>query len=117
MGIGGVPDPGPGGQERIVDAALSCIARWGVAKTTLDDVARQASCSRATVYRVFPGGKEALLEAVGRREIARFFDAVPAGLQAADSLEDLLVAGMTEAGQRRRVHRALRFLVAHEPEM
>jgi AcrR family transcriptional regulator len=109
--------PAGGQEERIIDAALSCIARWGVAKTTLDDVARQASCSRATVYRVFPGGKEALLEAVGRREIARFFDAVTGRLQAADSLEDLLVAGMTEAGRRLRDHRALRFLVAHEPEM
>jgi AcrR family transcriptional regulator len=109
--------PGGGQEERIIDAALSCIARWGVAKTTLDDVAREASCSRATVYRVFPGGKEALLEAVGRREMARFFEAVTGRLQAADSLEDLLIAGITEAGRRLRDHRALRFLVAHEPEM
>jgi AcrR family transcriptional regulator len=85
-------------------------------KTTLDDVARQAGCSRATVYRVFPGGKEALLEAVGRREIARFFTALTGQLEAAGSLEDLLVAGMTEAGRRIRDHGALQFLAAHEPE-
>jgi AcrR family transcriptional regulator len=117
MGIGGVPDPGPGGQERIVDAALECIARWGVAKTTLDDVARQAGCSRATVYRVFPGGKEALFEAVGRTEVARLFAALGESLQAPDALEDVLVAGMTEAGRRIRGHRPLQFLLAHEPEL
>jgi AcrR family transcriptional regulator len=112
-----VSDQALGGQEeRIIDAALGCIARWGMAKTTLDDVARQAGCSRATVYRVFPGGKESLLEAVGRREISRFFSAITARLEAAGSLEDLLVAGMTESGRRIRDHGALQFLVAHEPE-
>ena len=36
-------------------APWSCIARWGTAKTTLDDIAREAGCSRATIYRLFPG--------------------------------------------------------------
>ena len=31
----------------------TCIARVGLAKTTLDDVAREAGCARATVYRCF----------------------------------------------------------------
>ena len=35
-------------EARLIDATLICLARWGVAKTTLDDVARQAGCSRAT---------------------------------------------------------------------
>ena len=46
--------------KRIVDATLRCVGRWGLAKTTLDDVAREAGCSRATVYRLFPGGKDSL---------------------------------------------------------
>src|SRR5207237_771201 len=60
-------------EQRVIDAALRCIARWGVSKTTLDDVAREASCSRATIYRQFPGGKDALLGAIARTELARFF--------------------------------------------
>jgi AcrR family transcriptional regulator len=102
--------------DRVIDAALECIARWGTAKTTLDDVARQAGYSRATVYRVFPGGKDAVLEAVARTEIARFFSAVAGRLQSAETLEDVLVGGMTEAGVRIRNHRALQFLLAYEPE-
>ena len=102
-----------------IDAALRCIARWGVAKTTLDDVAREAGCSRATVYRVFPGGKDEparrppsrrgrpLLRPSARRRSTR-----------ADDLEDLLVAGITDGRPRTsRDHAALQFLLAHEPEL
>src|SRR3954471_10003835 len=89
-------------EDRVIDAALRCIARWGVAKTTLDDVARQAGCSRATVYRVVPGGKDGLVEPVGRAEASRFFAALAERLDAAadQGLEELLVAGMSEAGRR-----------------
>ncbi len=55
--------------ERIVDGALRCIARWGLAKTTVEDVAREAGCSRATLYRAFPGGKDAILAAVAAAEL------------------------------------------------
>jgi AcrR family transcriptional regulator len=49
---------------RIVDGALRCLARQGVAKSTVDDIARQAGLSRATVYRTFPRGKDDILAAV-----------------------------------------------------
>ena len=69
-------------EERIIDATLRCIARWGVGKTTLDDAAREAGCSRATVYRLFPGGKDGLLDAVCRAELARFFVGLTGRLEA-----------------------------------
>jgi AcrR family transcriptional regulator len=100
---------------RIIDATLSCICRWGVAKTTLDDVARQAGCSRATVYRLFPGGKDGLIEAVASAEVARFFAAIATEINSADSLEDALVLGMSEAGRRLTSHPALQYLLEHEP--
>jgi AcrR family transcriptional regulator len=102
---------------RIVDGALSCIARQGVAKTTLDDVAHAARCSRATVYRVFPGGKDAVLGAVVDTEVSRFFSALAVRMGAATDLEDVLVAGMTEAATRVTAHRAVKTLLAHEPEL
>lgn len=103
-------------EERILDAALRCIARWGVAKTTLDDIAREAGYSRATVYRFFPGGKDSLVEFVTSTEIARFFAGVTAAMAAAPDLERRLVAGITEAARRLAAHPALQFLLAHEPE-
>ncbi|HXQ75193.1 MAG TPA: TetR/AcrR family transcriptional regulator [Acidimicrobiales bacterium] len=102
---------------RLADAALSCIARQGIAKTTLDDVARAAGCSRATVYRVFPGGKDGLMSAVVDTEVARFFSALALRMGAASDLEDVLVAGMNEAAVRITGHPGLSFLLEHEPEV
>ncbi len=43
-------------RERLLQATYDCVARWGLAKTTVEDAAREAGVSRATVYRYFPGG-------------------------------------------------------------
>jgi len=102
---------------RIIDGALSCIAAEGVAGTTLDDVAREAGCSRATVYRVFPGGKDALLAAVVETEVSRFFSALAVCMGEAGTLEDVLAAGMHEAALRVSDHPVLRRLLRHEPEL
>jgi AcrR family transcriptional regulator len=100
---------------RIVDATLRCLARQGVAKTTLDDVARESGFSRATIYRTFPRGKDAILEAVVDTETARLFSALAVVMGEATDLEDVLVAGMVEAAQRLSGHGAVTYLVAHEP--
>ena len=112
------PDDGLGAQEqRVADAALRCVARWGIGKTTLDDVAREASCSRATIYRLFPGGKDALLEAVTRGELDRFFRGLAHAFDEADNLEDLLVGGMVFAARSLAGHQALQFVLSYEPEV
>jgi len=100
---------------RIVDATLRCLARQGVGKTTLDDIAREANFSRATLYRTFPGGKEGILEAVVDTEVARLFSSLGVVLGEAADLEDVLVDGMVEAAQRLSTHSALVFLLLHEP--
>src|SRR5215472_14853728 len=87
-----------------------------MAKTTLDDVAREAGCSRATVYRVVPGGKDGLLDLVARVETERFFAGLAERLEAAPDLESLLAVGMAEAARRIRDHAGLQYLLAHEPE-
>jgi AcrR family transcriptional regulator len=103
-------------EQRVIDAVLRCVSRWGVAKTTLDDIAREAGLSRATVYRLFPGGKDAVLHEVATAEVGRFFAAVAARFEAAGDLEELVVAGITEAGQHLLCHTALQYLLVHEPE-
>jgi AcrR family transcriptional regulator len=106
--------------ERICDATLRCVARWGVAKTTLEDVAREAGVGRATIYRTFQGGKGHVMQAVLVREAARFLTGVDAAIDEAGSdapLEDVIVAGVTSAAGQLDRHDALRFLLAHEPEV
>jgi AcrR family transcriptional regulator len=103
--------------ERICDATLTCIARWGVTKTTLEDVAREAGVGRATIYRTFQGGKGHVLRAVLARETARFLAGVEAAIADTDDLQGLIVAGVTSAARQLAGNDALNFLLAHEPEV
>lgn len=106
----------PGLEARLVEAMLDCIGRWGVAKTTADDIARAAGVSRATLYRVFPGGKEVAFEALLRHETERFFDVVSDRLDDTETLEDLLVVGALETAAFLLEHEALGYVLRHEPE-
>jgi AcrR family transcriptional regulator len=100
---------------RIVDATLICLARQGLAKTTVDDIAREAKFSRATLYRTFPGGKEAMVAAVVETEVARLFSSLAVVMGEATDLEDVLVSGMVESARRLGAHRALGYVLQHEP--
>jgi len=100
---------------RIVDGALGCLARQGIAKTTVDDIARSSGVSRATVYRTFPRGKEGILAAVVETEVARLFSSLAVAMGEATDLEDVLVAGMVESARWLRNHAALAYLLEHEP--
>lgn len=104
--------------DRIVAAALRCVARWGLAKTTVEDIAREAGCSRATLYRTFPGGKEAVFAAVLDAELGRIQGAVAGAVEAAGAeLEDVLVAAVTAVARHLEGHATFQFLLAHEPEL
>ena len=100
---------------RIVDGALRCVARQGVAKSTVDDIAREAGLSRATVYRTFPRGKDDILGAMVETEVARLFSSLAVVMGEAHDLEDVVVAGIVEAARRLSSHEALGYLLAHEP--
>lgn len=102
---------------RLVDAALGCIARQGLHKTTVDDIARQAGVSRATLYRNFPGGKEAVLAAVVETEVARWCSSLAVVMGEARDLPDVLVAGIVETTRLAAGHAALQYLLANEPEV
>lgn len=100
---------------RIVDGALRCIARWGLHKTTVDELAREAGVSRATLYRLFPGGKDAVMRAVVETETSRLFSDLGAAMGEARDLEELLVAAVVGAARRLSSHAALGYLLEHEP--
>ncbi len=56
-------------RRRLLDAAEICYERRGVSRTTVDDVAKQASVHRTTVYRYF-GTRDDILAFVLLRETA-----------------------------------------------
>ena len=105
-----------GQSERVLEAASRCIARVGLGKTTLDDVAREAGCARATVYRYFPG-KQQLLVAWVDREIAALQAEVLAAAADAPTLGDACTAVVVTTARTLARHAPLAFVAAHEPEI
>jgi AcrR family transcriptional regulator len=101
---------------RVLVATITCLGRWGLAKTTLDDIAREAGVSRATVYRLFPGGKDTVVRAAVAAELLAFEQGLARRLDAVEGLEELVVASLTYATVALRSHPALQFLLVHEPE-
>jgi len=100
---------------RVLDAAKRCVERWGMSKLTIDDIAAEAGVSRATLYRMFPGGKDVLFEALRVRELEDFFTRLASHLEHADSLEDLLVRTVVSATHELRVDEHLAVMLASEP--
>ena len=77
--------------DQVFDAVLGCVENCGWDKVTMDDICAAAGLSRATLYRLFPGGREVLFEAVRVRELENFFTTIRAHVEGSESLEDLLV--------------------------
>jgi AcrR family transcriptional regulator len=93
------------------------MARFGLSKTTVDDIAREAGISRATVYRVFPGGRDEIVGATVAVEVERFFAELARRVEVAEGVEERLVVVMTSAAGQLARHEALALLLAREPEL
>jgi AcrR family transcriptional regulator len=78
-------------RDRIVLAAERCFAQYGVAKTTVEDVAAVAGTSRATVYRYFPGGRDEIILAALLSSAQAFLPQIPLRLRSARSAGDAIV--------------------------
>lgn len=100
---------------RVTAALLACVARFGLAKTTIDDLAREAGCSRATLYRYFDS-KAAIVRQTVDAEITRMTSAAVDAAVVEHSLEEAVVAATLQAARDLDGHPALSFLLAHEPE-
>jgi len=98
-------------RDRLIDAAEACFSRFGVSKTTLEDIASEAGVSRATVYRYFDGGRDEIILGVVLREAKEFLDGLQRRVQREPDLADAIVEGITYtiAAVRKNEHLALLF--------
>lgn len=102
-------------EDRILDAAKRCIEQWGFAKVTIDDIATASGVSRATLYRLFPGGKEVLFSALQVRELTDLFDRLTAEVDGVDDFEDLVVRLIVAATRELRADQHLAIMLGSEP--
>ncbi len=102
-------------ENRVLNAIKACCDRFGVDKVTIDDIAGASGISRATIYRLFPGGKDVLFEALRVRELEEFFDVLRQRDRRCHHLEDLLVRTVAAATQELRADDHLALMLAAEP--
>ena len=107
----------PDVRERLLQATYACVGRWGLAKTTVEDAAREAGVSRATVYRYFPGGRDELIGAVVGWEFARFFRRLYEEVHDAETLEEVMERGLIFAHRALVEHEVLQRVLETEPEI
>ncbi len=103
-------------ETRILAGAMVCLGRFGVAKTTLDDIAGEADCSRATVYRYF-ANRAAVVQVAVNADIDRVSTAIVASAADADNLEDAVTAMFVGAAKALLGHTALQRALDLEPEV
>ena len=108
--------PSPDQRERVYAGTYGCVARFGLAKTTIDDVARGSGVSRATIYRLFPGGRDQILRETVGWEMNRFFAALAAEVADARDLASRLERGLAFARRSVLEHAVLEKVLATEPE-
>lgn len=51
-------------QQKIIDATIRCVKQWGIEKTNLNDIAKEAGVTRPTVYSYFPNRHDVIRTAL-----------------------------------------------------
>lgn len=101
-------------ETRILDAALVQFETFGVKKTTIGDIARQAAVDRGTIYRRI-GSRDDLVRAVSAREVGALLaelEDIPARHAGPEAIvADMFVTVIT----RWRTHGMIKRVLALEP--
>jgi AcrR family transcriptional regulator len=102
-------------RARILDAAFTCAGRFGLARATLSDVARETRLSRQTLYRYF-SSKHDLLMALVIREEEVLFEQVRAAIAPHRELRPAVEAAFRTILRAVRAHPLLDRVMATEPQ-
>ena len=102
-------------RERVLAAVVAVAGRTGIARLTVEEVAREAGVGRASVYRWFPGGREQLVDEGITYEVGRFLHRMTEATDGATDLRDRLIRAITFARRALADHAVLQRLLATEP--
>ena len=83
-------------REQVIDAATECLEHFGVAKTSMIDVARKLGVTRQTIHRLFET-RAILLEAVAEVRIQAAAKRLVSMFATYDDIEETLVYGTLQS--------------------
>jgi AcrR family transcriptional regulator len=101
-------------RARILEAAFERVAEFGLARLTMDEVARRAGVSRQTVYRYY-ASKDQLVMALVLREEEKFLDGIREAFARDPDLNRALEDGLLFCLRFAREHPLLDRLLATDP--
>ena len=96
-----------------MDAAETCFDKYGIAKTTMDDIAKEAGVSRPTVYRHF-SDRDTLILAVVLRRSRQLIERAQKAIRRFPTFEEQLVEGLLFMVDKGRKDPFVRVLVSPE---
>lgn len=102
----GLPDAG---LDAVLDATVECVARYGLAKTSLSDIAREMGVAPSTVYRKVGTVENAVrlvMAREGHRQLARMPEVI-AGVKGPRVITVFLAATITAAASHPMVAKIL----------
>lgn len=99
----------------VLDATSRCWEAHGLDKVTVEDICAAAGVSRATLYRMFPGGRDVLFEAVRTLSLRNFFTSLLVRVEGADDLEEVLVRCISVAHAELTSDKQLAAMLATAP--
>ncbi|MFJ6096087.1 TetR/AcrR family transcriptional regulator [Williamsia muralis] len=102
-------------RERMVDAAIAVVERFGARALSLTSVARHAGVGRATAYRMF-GGRDQLVQAIVEREVKRLGALIAEWTASESEPADKVRVLVLNVLDYIRNHEALQYILKNEPE-
>ncbi len=103
-------------RDRLLAATYACVARYGLGKTTIEDVVKESGVSRASIYRHFPGGRDELVRETVGWEIAHFLTRLGDHVRDEPDLTMLVAEGLRFARRSMLSHELLQKILETEPE-
>jgi AcrR family transcriptional regulator len=106
----------PSVQTRLLVAAEGCFRHYGINKTTMDDVARAAGVSRATLYRHFADREALITASIDWRARANIPDA-HAHMAQYPTFAEKLVEGLIHNIRRGQHDPVVQLLISGQPAL
>lgn len=100
-------------RTQILKAAETAFQRYSLAKTTMDDIAKEAGVSRPTIYRYFRD-RDTLIAALVEARSRRLFDKARAYLRERETFAEQVVDGLIFLVDRGRKDDLIRLIVSPE---